>query len=143
VALDVLNSPALPLLIQLEADGFEVAAVDDRLLVKPIDRLAPEVRAQLATFRRELVTLVRICDTGVQSRRAAFQVQLQAGISLGRLALSPDLPYVAGTCFSCGDGLPRPVFGRCWRCALAWRLAMGVPITPMVGDVYDRQRVVA
>ena len=36
MAVDVLNSPALPFLLRLEAEGFEVATVDDWLLVKPI-----------------------------------------------------------------------------------------------------------
>jgi hypothetical protein len=143
MAIDVLNSPALPLLLQLEADGFNVAVIDGRLLVKPIERLAPEVRAQLACYRREVLTLVRVCDEGVQERRELFRAQLAAGVGIGRLAMAADLPYVAGQCFSCGYALARPIFGRCWRCALAWRLAAGVAIPPMVGDVYDKQRVVA
>ena len=140
---DVLNSPALPLLLQLEAAGFEVAAVDQRLLVKPIDQLPSDLRTQLASYRRELLTLLRICDDGVLARRAMFGAQLDAGVAVGRVTLDASLPYVQGRCFSCGDGLSRPVFGRCWRCALAWRLAAGVLIPPMVGEVYDGQRVVA
>ncbi len=38
-------------------------------------------------------------------------------------------PYLQGICFSCGDPLPRPRFGRCWRCSLAWRLAAHVSTT--------------
>ena len=143
MAVDVLNSPALPLLLRLEAEGFEVATVDDRLLVKPIDRLPACVRSELSAYRRELVTLVRVCDGGVGGRREVFASQLARGVSVGRLALSADVPYVAGRCFSCGDALPRPVFGRCWRCALAWRLAVGTAVPPMVGEIYDRHRVVA
>ena len=45
MAVDVLNSPALPFLLRLEAEGFEVATVDNRLLVKPIDRLPACVRS--------------------------------------------------------------------------------------------------
>ena len=140
---DVLNSPAVSLLCQLEAGGFELAAVDGRLLIKPAERVPPDIRTQLKTHRRDLVTLIRICDLGVQSRREVFASQLANGASIGRLMMRLDLPYVAGQCFSCGDALPRPAFGRCWRCALAWRLAAGVTIPPMVGEVYDRQRVVA
>lgn len=140
---DVLNSLALSLLLQLEAHGFEVLAVDNRLLVKPADRIPVDVRAQLATYRRELLTLLRICDVAVQDRREVFSAQLAAGVAVGRLTARDRLTYVAGQCFSCGDALPRPVFGRCWRCALAWRLAVGVAIPPMVADVYDQQRTVA
>lgn len=140
---DVLNSPALSLLLRLEADGFEVVAVEDRLLVKPVSRIAADVRAQLATYRAELLTILRICDVSVQDRREAFSRQLAAGASIGQLAMCEGLPYVAGQCFSCGDSLPRPVFGRCWRCALAWRCAAGASIPPMIADVYDQQRTVA
>jgi len=140
---DVLNSPAVALLCQLEADGFALAIDRDRLLVKPLDRLPPELRTQLAAYRHELVTLVRICDDDVIERRNAFARQLGAGVSIGALGLRPGLPYNSGCCFSCGDGLPRPVFGRCWKCALAWRLAAGIAIPPMLAEVYDAQRVVA
>lgn len=140
---DVFNSPALPLLLQLEADGFEIAADRHRLLIRPADQLPADTRRLLANYRQELLTLIRICDDGVIARREVFAAQLATGVQVGRLCTQPDLPYVSGRCFSCGEPLEKDVFGRCWRCALAWRLAAGVPIAPMVGDVYDRQRTVA
>jgi hypothetical protein len=140
---DVLSSPALPLLLRLEAEGFEFAVDDDRLLVRPVNFLPPDARTQLAMYRRELLTLVRICDEGVKDRRAAFASQLKAGVSIGRLSLGPRLPYTAGRCFTCWDLLERPVFRRCWRCALAWRLAAGAPIAADVAAVYDNHREVA
>ena len=141
--LGVLESPALPLLLQLEAEGFRIAADGDRLLVNPIHRLSPEVRIQVRTYRVELLTLVRVCDVGVQARRLSFASQHQAGLGVGQLAFVSGLPYVSGVCYSCGDALPRPVYGRCWRCALAWRLALGLAITAQAGEAYDAQRVVA
>jgi hypothetical protein len=140
---DVLKSPAVPLLLQLEADGFELVTVENRLLVRPVERLPLDGRAQLTTYRQELVTLLRICDASVQARRAVFAFQLGQALSVGRLAMREGLPYVAGQCFSCGDALAHPGFGRCWRCALAWRLAAGVSIGSVVADIYDQQRTVA
>ena len=38
----------------------------------------------------------------------------------------PDLRWERGQCFSCGDKLGAPRYGRCWRCHLAWRWAAGL-----------------
>jgi hypothetical protein len=140
---DVLQSPALPLLLELEADGFDLRFDGSRLLVKPIERLSPERRALVAAHRADLVALVRICDAGVVTRRQVFAAQYASGVTVGRFALVPDLPYVSGRCFSCGDPLTRPAFGRCWRCAMAWRLVVGVPVSASLSEVYDTQRMVA
>jgi hypothetical protein len=91
MAADVLNSPAVSLLCQLEADGFELAAVDNRLLVKPLEKLPDGVRQQLGVHRQELVTLIRICDEGAQARTHTFVEQLAGGLSVGRLMVRPNL----------------------------------------------------
>jgi hypothetical protein len=57
------------------------------------------------------------------------------------LVFRDDLPYVAGQCFSCGDPLGEFVFGRCWRCRLAWRLAAEVWPHAEMGRAIDDARV--
>ena len=60
---------------------------------------------------------------------------------------SPALPLLIELmhrgCFSCGAALPEPRYGRCRRCSLAWRLAVGVPIPAEWAAAYDGARVVA
>ena len=142
---DVFTSTAVSLLVGLEADGFTFAVTGNRLLVRPVERLTPEQREAVRREREALLTLLRICDAGVQERRAAFEAQARAS----SVALVPALlfrqgvPYVAGRCFSCGDASGRPTFGRCWRCALAWRLALRVAIPTDFAAVYDDAKRVA
>ena len=140
---DVLQSPAVEVLVRLEAEGFEIGAAGDRLRVKPISRLTVDQRAELERYRADLLMLLRVCDEAVQDRRLAFARQLDTGVDPGLLVFRPAVPYVAGRCFSCGDATGRPVHGKCWRCALAWRLALRLPIATDLALVYDGQKVVA
>ena len=141
---DVFTSPALPLLLALEAEGFAFAIDGDRLLVRPVERLSPELRQALRRERESLVVLVRICDVGVQQRRELFATSLASDARvLPSLVFVADVPYVAGHCFSCGDSNQRPTFGRCWRCALAWRLAAGVAVPSDFAAAYDSAKRVA
>jgi hypothetical protein len=137
-----MNGPALPLLLRLEADGFSIDFRNGRLVVRPAHLLSAPMREAITAHRCELLTLVRICDEGVQDRRRAFVGQLAAGVSVGRLVVRAGI-HAAGVCFSCADRLSRPTFGLCWRCALAWRLAAAVPIAADLLDAYDVQREVA
>jgi hypothetical protein len=59
------------------------------------------------------------------------------------LVFRPGVPYLSGRCFSCGDELERARHGKCWRCALAWRLALHLPVAPALADIYDGQKVLA
>src|SRR5438876_599640 len=129
-ASNVLESPALPLLIELEANGFRFRLEGERLLVRPVERLTPEQRRLLHQERAGVVMLVRICDAGVQDRREAFRQQLEATSppETPAFLFRAGMSYTAGICFSCGDSLPEPRFGRCWRCSLAWRLACRLSI---------------
>ena len=142
---DVLNSPAVAVLCDLEHAGLDLAVVDGRLRVWPADLLTPEHEQLIRQHRDELVALVRICDDGIQERLAAFKVQRReapAG-TLPDFVFQRGTPYDKGVCFSCGAALPQPEFGRCWRCSLAWRMAADVPIPAGQAAVYDRARVVA
>lgn len=142
---DVLSSPAVALLLRLEHDGFALAAADGRLLVKPADRLSETDREALREHKAALLTLLRIVDEGVQHRRAVFASKLAEGglAVLPDLVLTPGIAPVAGRCVSCGDGLEAPRAGKCWRCCLAWRLAVGVPIPADLELALDETRRVA
>jgi hypothetical protein len=139
---DVLNSPAVGVLVAVEADGIHVSAVGDRLRVKPVSRLTPEQRSQVEQYRPELLLLLRICDPSVQDRRDAFARQLvEANGSVPSLVFKPGTAYVPGICYSCGDALPAYRPGRCWRCSLAARLACRCPIPVDLLDASDVARV--
>ena len=129
---DVLHSPAVAVLCDLEHAGLDLAVVDGRLRVWPVERLTADYEQLIQQHRDELVTLVNICDDGVQERVARFKqliVDAPADVLLPALVFQAGVPYVKALCFSCGDPLGEPRYGRCWRCSLAWRLAMQVPIT--------------
>ena len=142
---DVLDSPAVAVLCDLEHAGLGLAVVDGRLRVSPVERLTAEREALIRQHRDALVTLVRICDTGVQERLAAFKQQLRGAPdgTMPDFVFRRGIPYTKALCFSCGAELAEPRYGRCWCCSLAWRLAVGVPIPAEQAAVYDGARVVA
>ena len=143
---DVLNSPAVVVLCGLTDAGLDLAVVDGRLRVWPVNRLTSSHVLTIQQHRDALVTLVRICDAGVQDRVAMFKALIAtkpADVMLPALIFRPGTPYVKGICFSCGDALPETRWGRCWPCSLAWRMAAGVPIPADRAAGYDGARVVA
>ena len=75
VTQNVLNSPAVAVLYDLEHAGLDLAVVDGRLRVWPVERLTAEHEQLIQQHRNALVTLVRICDEGVEERLAAFKQQ--------------------------------------------------------------------
>jgi len=146
---DVLASAALPLLLKLEADGFSVNIDGDKLLVNPVSRLAPGVRQQLREHKADLLMLIRVCDDGVQERRAAFASQIARNLALSgkpmlpALVFVPGLAYVAGRCHSCAEPMETTRIAKCWRCCLAWRLAYGLPVPADLALAIDESRMVA
>ncbi len=141
----VLDGPGLPLLIELERCGFDLDVRRGELWVRPVEQLTAEQRASIQHHRDELVTLVRCCDDGVQERLAAFKQQLMEVPegSTPDFVFQRGTPYAKAVCFSCGAVLGKPRYGRCWRCSLAWRMAVGVPIPAEQTAAYDGARVVA
>jgi hypothetical protein len=136
----------LSLLLVLEARAIHVElTADGRLVIEPASRLTADERAAVRTHARGLALLVRICDRDVQERREAFAKQLTQTRPRGMPAclLRPHVPYVQGTCFSCGVVLRTLVFGRCWRCSLACRLACGLSIPLDLVMAMDAARIVA
>lgn len=142
---DVFSSPALPLLLDLDRLGCRVELTPDRLIVEPASRLTVEQQAAVHAHARELAFLVRCCDAGVVARRDVMRAQYDQAPAgyVPALLFRLDIPYVAGRCFSCGDELMTFRVGRCWRCALAWRLAARVPISSELADAFDGARVSA
>ena len=143
---DVRNSPAVPLICEREAAGLDLSVVNNRLRVSPASKLTPEFVRRIHHHRESLKALVLICDAGTQARRALFARQWTAAPTnrIPAFLVCPDLPYERGRCFSCADRLDRPRLGRCWRCALAWRLACRLPMPAAeLAHVYDETKVVA
>jgi hypothetical protein len=146
VMTDVFDSPALPLLLALEARAIHVElTADGRLIVEPASRLTADEQAAVRAHARGLALLIRICDRGVQERRDAFAEQLAhtRPPSVPTFLLRPQVPYVTGTCFSCGVALHTLVFGRCWRGSLGCRLAGGPSIPVDLILAMDAARMVA
>ena len=144
--MNVFDDPALAILIDLEHQGFDLRVTGGELFIKPAARVTSEIRDRLHQHKTALVMLVDICDDSVQDRVAMFKELIATkptDVMLPALVFRPGTPYVKGTCFSCGDALPETGWGRCWRCSLGWRLAVGVPIPVEQAAVYDRARVVA
>ncbi len=144
--IDVFDSPALPLVLSLTDQGFRLSLTPEgRLHVAPGSKLTGDQRQQLRDYKDAVLRLVRCLDDGVVARRDAFRARIEAAerVVLPALVFAPDVPYAAGTCFSCGDPNGRPTHGRCWRCSLAWRLACRVPIPSDLALVVDQARQVA
>jgi hypothetical protein len=143
---DVFDSPALPLLLMIEARGIRIElTADGRLILAPASRLTDDEQTAVRAHAPALALLIRICDRGVQERRVAFADQLARTPPPGVPAflLRPQVPYVKGTCFSCGVGLRTLAFGRCWRCSLACRLVCGLAVPVDVIVAMDAARMVA
>lgn len=139
---DLFDSPALPLLLRLEADGYQLEPRATVLRVRPVERVTPALRAELTRYKPELLLLLRCCDPGVLARRDVMRAQLDgARAGVPPLLFRPDVPYVLGRCFSCGDALEQFSVGRCWRCSLAWRLACRLPVPVDLAVALDAARV--
>ena len=144
LTVDVFQSPAVGILCDLERDGFSIElTVDGVLVIAPKSRLTADRMQIIAGCKDALKMLLRCCDDGVAARRDAFRQQFDAAPTgtLAALLLRPDVPCLAGRCFSCGDGLRELRFGRCWRCSLAWRLACRLPVPADLAAALDAARV--
>ncbi len=112
VAADTTVAVAVPLLHRLLAAGFEVAAADDRLRVRPADRITPALRDELTARKPELLAVL----SRLQGMRATVgQVPIPCAVLAAVGA--------PGRCFSCGDPLDHPQgCGRCTPCSVASEL---------------------
>jgi hypothetical protein len=136
----VVEPPAVDLFCALHRDGFTVAlTANDVLTVSPRSRLTAERMRLIQAYKEPLKRLVRPGDDGVLARRDAFVEQVARTLPsrVPAFLFLANIAYVAGIRFSCGDPLPSLSFARCWRCAVAWRLAWPV----RVGEESARFRV--
>ncbi|MBI2187323.1 MAG: hypothetical protein HYU37_09440 [Acidobacteria bacterium] len=142
----MLDSAAVAILCDLERDGFRVQLEpDDAIVIVPRSKLTPERMTAIAEHKGAIKVLLRCLDPGVLERRDVMRAQIEATPAgyVPAFLFRSDVPYVAGRCFSCGDGLQQFRVGRCWRCALAWRLAARMPIPADLADALDGARVSA
>ena len=139
---DVLNSSALPLLLELERDGVDLRVRHGQLFVRPAGQLTPHQRQLIHVDNAALIALVDVCDAGVQERLSCYKAHL-ATSQAPSFVFRPEGTDERGLCFSCNDRLPDGDAGRCWRCSLAWRLAVQIPIPADLAAVYDTTKVVA
>ena len=141
---DVLSSPAVAILCRLHDAGLNLEILDGRLTVRPVDKQTLDQRRVIRRHEDELTALVRICDEGVQERLGVLKQRLQEAPE----GTAPDLEfrrgaaYTTAVCFSCGAPLGHPEHGRCWRCSLALRMAVGLPIPADGAAISDEARVV-
>ena len=164
---ELLDSPALDLLLTMERDELQIEATDaDVLRISPAARLDADRLAMVRRYKPELLRLIRMCDDGVQARLVSYRQQLEAAPAwqVPAFWFRPDVPYQAGVCFSCGDRLPpadvRTItcertdgtsvevtltsrFGRCWRCAFAFRLAVGAELPSPVAQARDEAKLLS
>ncbi|PYR34352.1 MAG: hypothetical protein DMF90_17485 [Acidobacteria bacterium] len=142
---NIWDSPALPLVLALERAGFSLRLAGDRVRVEPGSHLTEDQRRLLVAHKPEVVMLLRCSDPGVVDRREAFRAQLaEAGApAVPAFLFKRDVPYAPAVCFSCGEANGRASFGRCWRCALAWRLACRLPIAAEFATAIDDMRRIA
>ena len=137
---DVLASPALALLIDLEQRGCKVRLDGQEICIRPRGVVTDAERVTLQAHYEDARLLVLLStDASIHARRDTFRQQLEAAPArtVPGFLFRPDVAYVQGRCFSCGDALEVPCFGRCWRCSLAWRLACPLPIPPELAAALD------
>ena len=73
----LLESPAVGLLLDLERDSFRVEVTEaDTIRVSPADKLDSDRLEAIRRDKSDLLALVRLCDDGVQERLIAYRTQL-------------------------------------------------------------------
>ena len=90
-----------------------------------------------------MIVLLKCIDPGVVARRDVFRQQADAAPppTLSALLFKTAVPYTLGVCFSCGDPTGERCFGRCWRCSLGMRLALGWPVCPDLVAALDHAKI--
>ena len=139
-------SPALPLLMQLSAAGVRFRVVGGQVLLSPPLVLTPADRETLRTHQHDVRALIPLLsEAQLHDRVTEFRQQFDAAPAptIPAFLFRQNVPYVRGTCFSCGDALPKLSFGRCCRCSLAWRLVCRLPIPAALAAAIDAAKVLS
>ena len=141
----VIDSPALAVLLELQTAGVEVRVLNGVVQFRRHrDVLTDEQRMVLDAHANDVRELLRmLADSGLRSRVRRFAQMFDASTptTLPTNVLTCGIPYATGVCFSCGHELPRSQYGRCWRCALAWRIAWRYPLHKALQIATDEARV--
>jgi hypothetical protein len=123
----------------LEARGCSIAMVNGQACFR--GDITPDEAAILRDHREDVRLLVSLLDDDVQARLTVYRAQMTAGLRcLPAFLFRAGVAYVQGVCFSCGDRLDSPRFGRCWPCSFALRLA-AQGVRPAVLQALDAARV--
>lgn len=146
--LSLFASPVLPVFRGLLDAGLVLeAGHDGRLRVGPEDRLTDEYDSAIRSHRDALLALARIVDLDTQDRCRIFAQQYvtrPADVWVPRFMYRVGVPYAPHVCHSCGDPLPTSLrWGRCRRCAVAWRLVVSAPLGEPWLVSYDDARISA
>jgi hypothetical protein len=80
-------------------------------------------------------------DRAFHRRVVIFILDDHRAGAAARFLFRPATPHVRGICFSCGKAVPVFITMRCWRCAMAWRLAVDRPVPEALAEVRDTCRV--
>lgn len=126
---EVLNAAAVTVACTLEAAGLQMVADGDCLIVRPRECITPDLDRLIRDHKQELLVLLQLVDDGVIARREQFRAEwlhAYSGERWPRFIFTSGVAYAAYVCFSCGEPNGGG-WGRCWRCRLAWRLAVGLP----------------
>ena len=140
----LLDSPALAVLVELDAKGVQFRLFDGVVRFRRHHGSLTDAHRRVLADNVDAVKalVVMLCDTGLISRRRRFELMFAQAApgTLPTNVFQIGIPYAAGICFSCGHTLPKPEFGRCWRCALAWRIAWRSLPAPIVSAA-DEARI--
>ncbi len=123
------DAEALALLLSLEDRQVDLTLDGSELVVSPKSMLTQGDIIAIRRNKPSLVTLVQIADLGVQDRLESFKAQRPSTAPV----FTRGWRYLKGVCFSCGVRTRADQWGRCWRCALALRLALGSSISTGAG----------
>lgn len=136
---DALPLAVIALLIDLESRDIRVTVGDDgdELMVEPPASLTAADRLVIENhFDAFFLGAAFATDRGVRVRVRAFANRTSSN------CLVPDAFYAVGRCFSCGceSGGRHPRPRRCWRCRVAWQLAMAME-TPSIAGLAAQSHV--
>lgn len=148
----VLTDPIVHLLCELLGRGYSFRVHRGRVEHAHLTGANPsaEERFALRTHPALVAAFLEALDAEpTRQRLAAFTLDVIDSTGeerFPRFLFKQDVPLVRGTCFSCGDRLDRPEYGRCVACSLAMRVAIAEGygrLDTVTVQALDEARVVA
>lgn len=121
---------AWTLAIELEFAEFHLSlSPTGELVVSPRSRLVAGQRQAIRRHLPQLRLVLLAADPGVVTRQETFRrflLTAPASVVVPMLTMGDTEPFEAGRCLSCRERVRRT--GLCWRCVLAQKLELGLPI---------------